>query len=261
MFQSKVIILSSAILVLCSAAAIFEKFNKKCDFTDDECLKSLYFGIIEEATDNGIPELGVPKLDPYVLKNERVSVLGMINITVIDGTVNGFKKCALNKFHNDIESLHVQASLTCENFIVEGKYKIEVTPVLKALIGTLDIHGEGQGKVGIDKVKLDVDVAYEVIKNDNGDIRFKLKPEDNTYTFEFLEKVTFAADNVFIGSQDISTVTTNILNENWEFIAKNLGKPVIDLAMTVFTSNGQKVLDVLPIKDLYNTDLSPYIKS
>lgn len=55
-----------------------------------------------------------------------------------------------------------------------------------------------------DKVKLDVDVAYEVIKNDNGDIRFKLKPEDNTYTFEFLEKVTFAADNVFIGSQDIS---------------------------------------------------------
>lgn len=75
-----------------------EKFNKKCDFTDDECLKSLYFGIIEEATDNGIPELGVPKLDPYVLKNERVSVLGMINITVIDGTVNGFKKCALNKF-------------------------------------------------------------------------------------------------------------------------------------------------------------------
>lgn len=55
-----------------------------------------------------------------------------------------------------------------------------------------------------DKVKLDVDVAYEVIKNENGDIRFKLKPEDNTNTFEFLEKVTFAADNVFIGSQDIS---------------------------------------------------------
>lgn len=34
---------------------------------------------------------------------------------------------------------------------MEGKYKIEVTPVLKALIGTLDIHGEGQGKVAIGK--------------------------------------------------------------------------------------------------------------
>ncbi|XP_022828066.1 uncharacterized protein LOC111357554 [Spodoptera litura] len=261
MFQSKAIILSSAILVLCGAAAIFDKINKKCDFGDDECLQGLYFGLLAEATNNGISELGVPKLEPYELKNQQLPILGMINIIIPHGTVNGFKNCVGSNFHNDVESLRLKVTLICENFAINGKYKIEVTPVLKALIGTIDIHGDGQCSVAVDKVKLDLEIAYEVKKNENGDIRFALKPEDTTYEFEFLEKVTFGADNVFIGSQDISTVMTNVLNENWEFIAKNFARPVIDLAMTIFSSNAQKVLDALPVKDLYNTDLTPYVKN
>ncbi|KAH9630136.1 hypothetical protein HF086_004842 [Spodoptera exigua] len=261
MFQSKVIILSSAIFVLCSAAAIFDKIDKKCDFNDSECLQALYSGILAEATNNGIPELGVPKIDPFELKNQQISILGMINIIIAEGTAKGFKNCVGNGFQNDVESLSIKVSLICENFSVSGKYKIEVTPVLKAIIGTIDIHGEGQGSVAIEKIKLDLDIAYEVSKNENGDIRFVMKPEDTTYTFDFLGSVKFAADSVFIGSQDISTVTTNILNENWEFIAKTFGKSVMDLALVVFNDNAQKVLDALPVKDVISTDLTPYVKS
>ncbi|CAH1636535.1 unnamed protein product [Spodoptera littoralis] len=305
MFQSKAIILSSAILVLCGAAAVFDKINKKCDFTDDECLQGLYFGLIGEATENGISELDVPKLDPFELKDKQLPILGMINIIISHGTVNGFKNCVGSNVHNDVESLRIKVTLICENFAINGKYKIEVTPVLKALIGTIDIHGDGQGSivvvfarvstdrqyeeatrtgnrsVAIDcasravcgqrgqhrgiarqhKVKLDLEIAYEIKKNENADIRFVLKPEDTTYEFEFLDKVTFGADSVFIGSQDISNVVTNVLNENWEFIAKSFARSVIDLAMTIFSSNAQKVLDALPVKDLYNTDLTHYVKN
>lgn len=55
-----------------------------------------------------------------------------------------------------------------------------------------------------EKLKLDLDFAFEVKKLDDGELHFTLIPDEANYSFEILDKATFSADNMFVGKQDIS---------------------------------------------------------
>uniref|UniRef100_A0A2A4K5N7 Uncharacterized protein n=1 Tax=Heliothis virescens TaxID=7102 RepID=A0A2A4K5N7_HELVI len=261
MLQFKVLLLISAIFAICESAAIIDKINKKCSISDNDCLKDLYTEILLDVADNGVPEMDIPKLDPFAVKNKEIEVLGMIKVALIDGSAKGFKNCHTTSYSNDIETQRTLVELICDSFAVEGNYKIESTPAFLALIGGISVHGQGKGAVVIDKVKLNLDLAFEVKKLDDGELHTLVIPEDSTYTFEVLEKVTFSADNLFIGKQDISAVAVNIGNENWEFIAKSFGKSIIDKALEVFYVNCNKFLSKIPIKDIITEDLSPYVKN
>nr|XP_021192085.2 uncharacterized protein LOC110377489 [Helicoverpa armigera] len=260
MLKFKVLLLTSAIFAICESAAIIDKVNKKCSINDNACLQDLYTVLLDDIADNGVPEMDIPKLDPYALKNKEVEVLGMIKATMIEGYAKGYKNCKTTSFSNNIQTQRTYVELVCEPFAVEGSYKIESTPTLLALIGGINIHGQGKGGLVIGKVKLNLDFAFEVKKLDDGELHFQVDPEDSVYTFEVLDKITFSGDSLFVGKQDISTVAVNIGNENWEFLAKSFGKPVLDKALEVFYVNCNKFLSKVPIKDLITDDLSSYAK-
>ncbi|XP_049703415.2 protein takeout [Helicoverpa armigera] len=260
MWKFKVLLLTSAIFTICeSSAYIVEKVNKKCSINDNDCLKDVYSAVLADLADNGAPAMNIPTLDPFSIKNKQIEVLGMIKATMIEGYGKGFKTCQLTGFSNNLQTQRCDVEMVCEPFAVEGNYKIEATPTLSALIGGIKVYGQGKGGLVIGKVKLNLDLAYEVKKLD-GELHFLVNPEDSTYTYEVLDKITFSGDSLFIGKQDISTVAVNIGNENWEFIAKALGKPILDKVLEVFYVTCNKFLSKVPIKEWITDDLSSYVK-
>ncbi|KAJ8723383.1 hypothetical protein PYW08_003295 [Mythimna loreyi] len=261
MLRLNYILVASAIIAFCNSLAIIDKVNKKCASSDSECIKSLYKSFIQEASDNGIEEFGVPKADPFVIKNMEVEALGMIKITAKEGEITGFRNCELTDSKVDLTALRHSVSIFCDRIAVESSYKIESTPTLLALIGGIDVHGEGQGGAVFEKITLNLDFAFDLKKRDDGEVYIEIKPDDTTYSFEVTGKATVHADNIYVGKQEISTVLVNIFNENWEFLTNNFGKTVIDNASGILMEHAQNLMNKIPIKNLITDDVSPYVKS
>lgn len=70
----------------------------KCHLNDDECLRDLYETVIRDIGKHGIPDLNIPPVDPIRLTNVTVSVLNIMNITMIEGVAKGIKDCLFEKF-------------------------------------------------------------------------------------------------------------------------------------------------------------------
>lgn len=56
-------------------------------------MRGIYKDLIQELADNGIPEMGIPKVDQLVIKDRSNVPLDMTKITMKDGQANGFKNC------------------------------------------------------------------------------------------------------------------------------------------------------------------------
>lgn len=54
--------------------------------------------MIKDIGKNGMPDLNIPPVDPIRLKNVTVSVLDILNITMVDGVAKGIKDCIFEKF-------------------------------------------------------------------------------------------------------------------------------------------------------------------
>lgn len=70
----------------------------KCALKDQDCLKNLYETIVKDIGSKGVPELGIPPVDPIELRNVTVSVLGLMNITLVEGTAIGASGCVFDIF-------------------------------------------------------------------------------------------------------------------------------------------------------------------
>ncbi|KAJ8723384.1 hypothetical protein PYW08_003296 [Mythimna loreyi] len=261
MLQLIIILSVSTIFSLCESASILEKINQKCSIRDDKCMQGLYRSLLQEMSDNGIPELGVPKIDPMDLKNREFNFLGMIKLTVTEGEAKGFKDCHATSYKSDFETHRVMIEFVCDRFTFEGSYKIESTPSLLALSGGINIHGEGNGAIDIENVQLSFDFATEIKKLDDGEIHIIIVPEDSSYDFEVKGKVTVQADNILVGKTEISCEVVNIFNENWQYITNTFGKNVLDKAMDVFFTLSNEFFEKTPAKNWITEDLSAYVKS
>lgn len=72
--------------------------NKKCGFVDEDCQKELYRSILEEIADSGIPDLGIPAIDRFEIKDKEIVALGLIKVAMPDGVAKGFKSCRSTNF-------------------------------------------------------------------------------------------------------------------------------------------------------------------
>ncbi|KOB65955.1 DUF233 protein, partial [Operophtera brumata] len=70
----------------------------KCTLKDQDCLKDLYGTIVRDIGSTGVPELGIPAVDPIELQNVTVSVLGVVDITLVKGVATGNEKFVMKNF-------------------------------------------------------------------------------------------------------------------------------------------------------------------
>lgn len=67
----------------------------KCSFKDDKCFGNLIQNFITKTATTGVSELNIPIFDPKDISGLLISVFGLVNITVEEGTATGVKGCEI----------------------------------------------------------------------------------------------------------------------------------------------------------------------
>ncbi|CAH1636536.1 unnamed protein product [Spodoptera littoralis] len=232
----------------------------KCHLKDNECLRDLYETVIRDIGKHGIPDLNIPPVDPIRLTNVTVSVLNVVNITMVEGVAKGIKDCLFEKFSINITSEIGHQENTCD-LTIKGHYKVDTASSLaENLLGGMSVHGDGNGKVKIDKLHLKFDFPFYAQRRDDGEIYIKCIYDLIKYDYEFGGKVAFFADNLYVGEQEISSPIIAMLNENWRFVMSGFGQPFVDKAMEFYFRFAGYFFDNVPARYYIIDDLSPYAK-
>ncbi|XP_013173285.1 PREDICTED: uncharacterized protein LOC106121989 [Papilio xuthus] len=261
--SSNAIKFTFGVLLICftldlSNSAFIDTLSK-CGIKDNNCQRKLFKSALQQIGKTGIPEVNIPPIDPIQIQGVSVVILNLVNITLIDGVVKGIKDCEFTRFDFDIEKGRGSQELQCD-ITIKGHYSVVATsPEIGAVLGGSEIVGDGNGKVKIDKLVLAFDYPVHVYKKDDGEIYIKCDYNKTAEKFDILGKVTFAADNLYLGKENVSEFAVNYLNNNWKFIFKTFGRVFIDKATEFYNRFEKNFFDSVPAKHYISDDLTPYL--
>ncbi|KAG6447747.1 hypothetical protein O3G_MSEX005157 [Manduca sexta] len=258
LFKSLAVLFTCNVLIFSESA--FVDSLPKCKLADNECMRDLYQTIIRDIGKTGIKELNIPPVDPIQLRNVSVSIANLLNITLVEGVAKGIKDCVFNKFEINIENEKGSQEITCD-VTVKGHYKVLASsPLIKNILGGTTVHGDGNGKVKIEKLNMKFVFPFYAQKRDNGEIYIKCLYKDIDYDYDIKGKTTFFADNLYLGNQEISEPIITFLNENWKFVMSSFGQAFVDKAMEFYFTFAGNFFDAVPARHYISDDLSPYAR-
>ncbi|XP_046978044.1 circadian clock-controlled protein daywake-like [Vanessa cardui] len=227
-----------------SNAKLAPDFIHPCNATTRECLVKSTQDAIPEFV-KGIPHLGVPSLDPFVIEKLSIPLNGL-KVTFYQGKVTGFRKCIVDNVISELEKRHFVLEFHC-NLTIKGQYDA----VGKILL--FPINGEGDAKVKLVNLRMKVDINTKYIKDEQGVNHFALK--NYKYSFDYGDRVMFDLKNLFKESQELSETVLKFLNENWKTVAEEFGKPIVDYAVDLAIRTIEKFFLVVPYEELINVPI------
>lgn len=239
---------SVVLLVVCvcqnGEAKLAPDYIHPCNETSRACLVKATQDAIPDFV-KGIPELGVPSLDPFVIEKLAIPLNGL-KVTFYQGKVSGFRKCIVDNVISELEKRHFVLDFHC-NLTIKGQYDA----VGQLLLFTID--GGGDAKIKLTNLRMTVDINTKYIKDKKGINYFALR--NYKYDFDYGDRVTFDLKNLFKGSQELSNTVLVFLNENWRTVAQEFGKPIVDYAVDLALRTIEKFFLAVPYEELINVPL------
>ncbi|XP_059049934.1 circadian clock-controlled protein daywake-like [Achroia grisella] len=229
------------------SAKLAPDFIQPCNNTEPACLIKATVDAIPGFA-KGLPELGVPSLDPFVINELPIQLPG-IKVTFYDGKVTGLKKC---------EVLNVEAYLEKNIFILEVRCNITIKGKYTA-VGRLllfPINGEGDCKIKIVNSVIKLNIKTKYFKDTENRDHFGIK--SYRYTFDYGERIIYTITNLFKGNPELSNTVLQFLNENWRVVTEEFGKPVVDYALNVTVGTAKKFFDAVPYDELLYVPIPKY---
>ncbi|XP_068617308.1 uncharacterized protein [Battus philenor] len=252
-------IISVCFVVGLSNSAFIDEIYK-CSISDNDCQKKLFHESLNKISKTGIPELNIPPIDPIHLQDVTVTVLNLVNLTLVDGVVKGAKDCVFTKYSIDIEKGKGHNILVCD-VVIKGHYRLRAaSPLIESVLGGSEINGEGKGRVKLDKLQLEFIFPVNVVRKDDGEIYISCDYEHVDQRLDVLGGATFAAEKIYLGKQDVSELVMKYLNDNWKFVIKSFGQVFVEKASEFYNSFSSNFFDSVPAKNYIIEDLAPYLK-
>uniref|UniRef100_A0A0K8TU33 Takeout Protein n=1 Tax=Epiphyas postvittana TaxID=65032 RepID=A0A0K8TU33_EPIPO len=222
-----------------SNARLTPDFIHPCKEDDAECIKKSAQDAIPEFV-KGLPELGVPPLDPFVIEKLQLPLPGL-KVSFYNGKVTGFRKCIVEHASTKLKNHRLDMELRC-NVTLKGGYDA----VGRVLV--FPINGEGDAKIKLTNLKIKMNMNTKYVVDDKGARHYAVK--DYKYTFDYGDKVTMHLTNLFKDSKELSETVLKFLNENWRQVADEFGKPILDYAVDLTVKTIEKFFLSIPIEEL-----------
>ncbi|XP_047531067.1 uncharacterized protein LOC125066829 [Vanessa atalanta] len=253
-----------AILVTCVIISACDSFSvknvQKCTIKDEKCFIESVSKVLKDISETGVEEINVPALDPMHLKNISVPILGLLNLLLEEGQLKGVKDCEINKYQNDFVKGEANLEITCD-LVLKGKFKVsDPTPFLQNLLGSDPITIDGNVKIILEKLRMNMQFLYDLIKKDDGDIYFKCHKDDFNYKYD-VGNAKLVVHKILLGGQDSSELVMNIFNQNGKFIMETFGKSIFDVGMPIFYDILHRFIDSIPVKYYFSDDFTSYVKN
>ncbi|XP_044764568.1 circadian clock-controlled protein daywake-like [Coccinella septempunctata] len=216
---------------------------KKCSRKDAACLKDAIQDAFPKLKD-GIPELGVPSLDPLHLGNMVIGAGGQA-VGVVqkyqDAEFYGLSNSIIDDFIFDIDGGKIALNFTAPVAYFNASYE------LNGKILVLPIVGHGQCSFTLVGSHGDIDFKIETYtRNHQKHIRA------TEFTFEIvLDRLIFNLDNLFDGNAELSENMLKVLNENWEPLYREVIGQYAAVSGKALTKLMNEFFAKVPISELF----------
>ncbi|XP_021185621.3 circadian clock-controlled protein daywake [Helicoverpa armigera] len=232
------IYIASLASIFGSLSAYSISFRRPCRDMSPECLKQSLQKALP-AFANGIPELGIEALDPYILKELSLNLPGGIDIAFSHGYAKGLKKCIVDFARYDEDTF--EAQLHC-NLTIKGKYKSS------GRLLVFPIDGDGESTIKCNNIKLHAVLKLGTQVKTDGQSYLYVK--SSTFDHSYDGRVSYSMTNLFKGSPEISNAVLEFMNSNWRMVAEEFGTPMVDYGVNSVLKNIRRLFEVVPIDEL-----------
>lgn len=163
----------------------------------------------------GVPELGVPSIDPVHLDDIKIDGNGL-KLTFTEAAMYGLSESKLSDLKVDVNE---------EKFVLAFKGNMNLTAkyVVDGQILILPITGKGDAIVKARNVEVEIRSKLTHVKDSKGE-HMKLVTPSYSYN---IESTSFHFDNLFNGNKQLSDATHQFANENWRQIMDDVAPPAI----------------------------------
>ncbi|XP_075973029.1 circadian clock-controlled protein daywake-like [Anticarsia gemmatalis] len=242
MFTLYSFILLSLVYITHSENGFLPPYISPCELSTDkfvDCVKKQIVNSLPKFT-KGVPEMGVPSIDPVHLDNIEIDGNGL-KLSFSEAAMHGLSKCRLTDLKVDIGKSEETFSLAFKgNLSLVAKY------VVDGRILILPIQGKGDALVDAQGVEVKIDSKLVHVKDTSGE-HFKLATPKYKYT---IEKTTFDLKNLFNGNKQLAETTLQFANENWQQLMDELAPPAIKQIVRTVVKAINKFFSKVPIKQI-----------
>ncbi|XP_050348480.1 uncharacterized protein LOC126772243 [Nymphalis io] len=258
MFSKWAILITWAVISACDC--FYVESLSKCSSNDEQCLKESISKILKLSSESGVKEINVPALDPLILKNIGFSKMNILNMTLEEAQLKGIKDCVVNSIHNDFAKGETNLEVTCD-VELEGKFSVsETNPLFQSFLGSNAITIDGNVKLQLEKLHINMQFFYHFIKKDDGNIYFKCHIDEFHPEYD-IGNAKLSADKILLGGKDDTENIVGLFNQNWKYIWQTFGKSIVDVVVPIFNDILHRFLDTVPAKSYFSDDLTPYVKN
>ncbi|XP_039755218.1 uncharacterized protein LOC120630134 [Pararge aegeria] len=233
----------------------------KCSIKNENgCFLSLFQSIVYYASENGIPELNVPLLNPLTLNDTSVDILDTFTASVNGGKIDGVKDCVYSQFLFDLENRITTQEITCD-LTIEGAVKLTgESPAAQSVLGVSSMNADGNGKLKLDRLTLRFEGPFQVLKYNDGEIYLVL--DDKNVKFQYnLPNAFFSSDRLIIGNTDYSKEAVDYLNKHYRELMKDIGDLFVGTGKVIYLNVANQFFRSLPAKYYIIENLSPYVQN
>ncbi|XP_045769760.1 uncharacterized protein LOC123870478 [Maniola jurtina] len=213
-------------------------FIKPCKADDKACITASSQAALSTMV-NGIPDLGVPTIDPMIIDSVR-SDGNDLKLGFREITVTGVRKCKILGMERNTEKSTMTLVAECPLHGV-GKYD------LNGKIGPIVAYGDGDFEIHTKNVKFTVELRIKDIKK-NGLKHWKITGFD--YSYDLVEKVHIDLKNLFDGDEERAKPLKQILDTNSNELVQEIGKDLIRQLIAAYVGACEKLFLNVPAKEL-----------
>ncbi|XP_022124013.2 circadian clock-controlled protein daywake isoform X3 [Pieris rapae] len=226
--------------VLCIAFLDATKvpFITPCKSNDSPCIISSASSALENLW-RGVPELGVPILDPLEigsLRNDDKDLkLGFRNMKVF-----GSSKCKFLDIKRELYNSTIALNLECP-LRATGQYD------LKGKMLFIEAFGDGDFDIKTNRVLIYLTAKFTTIES-AGVKHWKITSFD--YSYDLAEKVDIGLHNLFGGDETRAKPILEVINHNWKEMVIEIGGPIIKQLLDKSIHIVNKFFSAVPVDNL-----------
>lgn len=243
--------LSILVLCICLHRSLqlipLPEYIHPCAELSDECFTKATLDAIPGIV-KGIPEAGIPPLDPlYLDKNISIVLPGNLRMTFHNAKLVGLSSCVPDKVSSRRDKRLFIFDMHC-NFTIRGVYSL----LGRLLLFNLDTEGGAKVKIWNQHIRLEV--AERVVINEEGEGHYKI----NSYQYkaDYGTDLKLNLTNLIRGNPEISANILKVLNSDSQAFAQEFGGPILDYAIDYAMNVTQRFFDAFTYDQLTQVPLT-----
>ncbi|CAH0399877.1 unnamed protein product [Chilo suppressalis] len=213
----------------------------KCKADDAACIKSSAQAMVTKFVD-GIPELGVEKMDPMNLKKPIDASSPGLKVILKDLVVTGLRDCNIQSMSRDAAKNKLFAKILCDAVNTVGQYEMDGKLIV------LQVSGKGKITTVLKKILMSVEADMGEKKGKDGKTHWDIKRF--THSFELQDKSELEFENLFTGSEVLGKAANQVIESSSNEIILEIGPPVVKAIATKVVENTKRFFNNVDPADL-----------